>query len=144
MRNTKAGKIMTKSLTFINPNETLEYAAEKMKEIDCGFLPVGTKDAVIGTLTDRDIVIRAISKGLNPARENVEDFMTRTVFSCDEDEYLEDVADKMRIHNVSRLLVRDAQGHMVGVLSFGHILRKNKNADEIANIVEHATRKSAA
>ena len=70
--------------------------------------------------------------------------MTRTVFSCDEDEYLEDVADKMRIHNVSRLLVRDAQGHMVGVLSFGHILRKNKNADEIANIVEHATRKSAA
>jgi CBS domain-containing protein len=144
MRNTKVGMIMTKSLTFISPNETLGYAAEKMKDIDCGFLPVGTKDAVIGTLTDRDIVIRAVSKGLNPAHENVEDFMTRTVYSCDQDDFLEDAADKMRIHNVSRLLVRDAQGHMVGVLTFGHILRRNDDAGEIAAVVKHATRKSAA
>jgi predicted transcriptional regulator len=144
MHNTKVKDLMTQKPMFVQKNNTVRQAADMMKEMDFGFLPVGTKDNVIGIITDRDIVIRAVSTGLSMADELVERYITHQVFACNEDDYLEDAAEKMRTHKVSRLLVRDHQGHVTGILSFGGILRQGASAENVTNVVKHVTQHAVA
>ncbi|MCB9983702.1 MAG: CBS domain-containing protein [Rhodospirillales bacterium] len=135
---------MTEKVITVSADDSLTVAAQKMKETDCGVLPVGKGNDLQGMITDRDIVIRAIAEGKDPAKEKVADYMTDKVYACNEDDFLEDAADKMRGHNVSRLIVRNHEGKVTGILSFGNILRKNADADEVAKIVERAVFKVVA
>lgn len=144
MQNTKVKDIMTKNPTIINKNVTLKNAAEKMRELDCGVLPVGEKDNVYGIITDRDIVIRAIAKGKPPESEQVESCMTSEVFFCNESDTLQQAADTMHKNQVSRLVVKDDNGKVCGILSFGCILRKKASTAEIADVVAHALGKRVA
>lgn len=144
MRNTKVKELMTPRPAIVDPSATLYEAAEIMKNINCGILPVGTEDKVEGMITDRDIVIRAISDGKNPLMEKVRAYMTKNVFGCNEDDFLEDAAEKMHNNNVSRLIVRDHDGNMTGILSFGSILRRTADVHEIVNVVKHAVHKAVA
>lgn len=137
MRNAKVKDFMTSEAVMIAPTATLKDAAAQMKNVDCGVLPVGTPDDVKGIITDRDIVIRAVAKGKDITKEKVMDYMTTQVFGCNENDVLEDAAAKMRMHKVSRLIVRNSKGTVKGVLSFGGLLRKQADAEEIANIVKH-------
>jgi CBS domain-containing protein len=139
MRNAKVKDLMTSEAVLVTPDATLQEAATKMKDVDCGVLPVGTLDDVQGIITDRDIVIRAVSKGKDITKEKVMDYMTTQVFGCNENDTLEDAAEKMRMHKVSRLIVKNSKGTVKGILSFGGLLRKQADAEEIANIVKHAT-----
>lgn len=143
MKNTKVKELMTGDPVVVSPEASLKEAAAKMKSVDCGVLPVGTEDRLLGMITDRDIVIRAVAAGKDPAKEKVADYMTGKVYSCSEEDYLEDAADKMREHGVSRLMVKNRQGRVRGILSFGCILRRNANAEEVANVVKHAVRPAA-
>ncbi len=138
MKNTKVKDLMTQHPVFISADATLQEAAEKMKTVDCGVLPVGTPKQIEGVITDRDLVIRAMSRGKDPSKEKVSSYITKHVYACNEDDFLEDAADKMLDHKISRLVVRNKQGQVTGVLSFGGILRRNANADEVANVVKHA------
>jgi CBS domain-containing protein len=141
MHNTKVSELMTQSPVLIGLSDTLEDAARTMKEIDCGSLPVGAMDNLRGIITDRDIISRAIAEGKNPAQEKVQDYMTNEVYACNEDDFLEDAAQKMRENKVGRLVVRNHQGRVTGILSFGGILRNNADAEEVSNIVKHATQR---
>lgn len=71
MQNTNVKDLMASDLMFIDPEDTLREAAQQMKEVDCGVLPVGDKDDVEGIITDRDIVIRAIARGENPEEKKL-------------------------------------------------------------------------
>jgi predicted transcriptional regulator len=144
MRNRKVKELMSEQPCTIAPDATLQEAAKMMANVDCGFLPVCSKSDVIGIITDRDIVIRAVSRGKDPTKEKVLNYMTNECFGCHENDYLEDAATKMHDHKVSRLIVRDSKGQVSGVLSFGGILRKNADAKEVTNVVKHATRREVA
>lgn len=139
MRTTKVISLMTENPVFIAPDATLAEAAQKMREIDCGILPVGSAGHVKGVITDRDIVVRAVAENAAPAAEKLSAFMTKAVYACSEMDYLEDAAEKMRMHNVSRLLVKNKAGIVTGILSFGSILRRDADSQEVAGIVKHAT-----
>ncbi|MGZ9097513.1 MAG: CBS domain-containing protein [Micavibrio sp.] len=134
--------LMTPNPVLIDPDATLQEAAESMKSVDCGMLPVGVKDNLEGVITDRDIIIRALAEGKSSAQAKVRDFMTVKVYACNENDTLDAAADKMRTHKVGRLVVKDNSGKVTGVLSFGGILRKEADAMEISNVVKHATRVS--
>lgn len=137
MKSIRVKDIMTDKAVFIGPHETLEKAARVMMKNDIGFLPVGNTNKTIGVITDRDITVRAVSHGLNITKSQVDDFMTNRVYACNEDDLLEDAAERMRAHKISRLLVRNHDGKTTGILSFGHILRQMANADDVANVVRH-------
>ncbi len=139
MKNVYVRDLMTENPVLVSPEATLQQAAIAMRGIDCGILPVGTDDGLNGMITDRDIVIRAVSEGKDITKEQVKDYMTPHHYGCNENDTLEDAAEKMRSHKVSRLVVRNKSGKIVGILSFGGILRKNAAADDIANVVRHAT-----
>lgn len=127
---------------FISADASLQDAARKMRDSDCGFLPVGSKDFAEGIITDRDIIVRAVAEGRNPAEERVKDYMTRDVFACLESDTLGAAASVMSENDVSRLVVQDANGKMSGVLTFGRIIRSNDNRDETSEVVELATGKA--
>lgn len=144
MKNTRVEELMSDEIVFIDPDATLEEAARKMEYIKCGVLPVGTPEKMEGIITDRDIVIRVLAKGKNPIHEFVKDHMTTDVYACRNNDYLEDATEKMQMHNVSRLPVRNENGHICGILSFGRILRHQTDPHDIANIIKHAVYKAVA
>ena len=130
MNNAKVKDIMEKNPELIAPDATLEEACRKMKDVDCGALPVGSEEKLEGIITDRDIIVRAIAMGVDPAIAMVADYMTPDVYDCREDDSLADAADLMNRHNVSRLIVRKEAGALCGILTFGHALRSKKAGDE--------------
>lgn len=87
--------IMTKSVKYIDPNLTLTEAAKIMLEKDIGTLPVGKNDRLTGMITDRNISIRAIAKGLNPQSTTVKEAMTSHCLYGFEDDSVEDAARNM-------------------------------------------------
>ena len=134
---TKVRELMTPDPLLISPKATLEQAAKKMETLNCGALPVGTESHLTGMITDRDIVIRALAHGKNPMTEKVSNCMTEDVYSCNEDDSLESAAEIMHHYKVSRLVVKDSDGKVSGILSFGSILRNEADPKEIATIVKH-------
>ncbi len=130
--------VMTPDPVLVKPDATLQEAAKKMASIDCGVLPVGTKDDIQGIITDRDIVIRAIAHGKNPAHEKVAKYVTKQTYDCHEDDKIEEATRIMHERKVGRLLVRDKQGHISGILSFGCILRNDASPQEVADLIRHS------
>jgi CBS domain-containing protein len=141
---TQVKEIMKSDIELISPDATLAEAAHKMKELECGVLPVGTENKIEGVITDRDIVVRAISEGKNPKTEKVRDHMTEEVLFCGESDILKDAVQIMHDNNVSRLLVKDSVGKARGILTFGSILRKENDQLQVTEIVACAVGNKAA
>jgi CBS domain-containing protein len=137
--HTKVSSLMKYNPEIISPEMTLKEAARRMDKLNCGVLPVGTFEELVGMITDRDIVIRAIANGKNVAREKVKDYMSSEVYYCDIDDTLEHAAKLMHDNHVSRLVVKDTNGEVAGILSFGCILRNHKSKPEMSNVIEFAT-----
>jgi CBS domain-containing protein len=137
--HTTVKDIMKQSLIMVSPEDTLAEASRKMKEEDCGCLAVGVGDDVKGIITDRDIVVRALAEGQNPAESKVSDFMTPSVEVCRMDDTLTEAADKMHDMGVSRLIVTDEDNKMCGILSFGRIMRNHPDSVEMVEVIEYAT-----
>lgn len=127
---------MTCRAETIGPNETIQAAAWRMKQLGIGALVVCDDDGrSIGILTDRDIVVRTIAEGAAPAEADVRSAMTPQVIDCCEDDELEGAATRMARGAVRRLAVVDAAKKLVGVLSVDDVaLRSPALAGEI---VEH-------
>jgi predicted transcriptional regulator len=144
MKNTHVKELMTAQPTLISPDVTLQDAAKQMKKIDCGVLPVGTADRLEGVITDRDITIRAVAEGRDPTQAKVSQYMSDRVYTCNEDNNLQEAADIMAKHGISRLIVDNEDGKVTGILTFGCILRKDVDTYELSQVIKHATRKNAA
>jgi len=90
-RNTcKVCEVMSKDVLVTSPDDTIEKAATLMGKVNCGALPVGENDRLVGMVTDRDIMLRAVAKG-NPVRE----VMSPDIKYVFEDEATEAAAESM-------------------------------------------------
>ena len=75
-------EIMTSPVATIAPDSSLADAARKMLKLDIGVLPVSDGKKVVGIVSDRDITIRGVPKGMDPERTGVQEIMTKEVFTC--------------------------------------------------------------
>jgi len=80
----KISDIMTREVEYIRADTPLKQAAETMERLDTGFLPIGNspQDKLLGVVTDRDITIRGVAKGLDPADTPVQRVITDKVLYC--------------------------------------------------------------
>jgi CBS domain-containing protein len=117
-------EIMTDSVDFVTNENTLQEAAEKMKELDVGELPIIVGKEAVGVITDRDIAIRGVALGLDPTSAKVVDAMSEGIVSCRQDDEAEMAARLMGEHKIRRLPVTDADGNMTGMLSLGDLAAK--------------------
>ena len=106
---------------IVQPGDTLQRAAEKMRELDVGSLPVCDGAQLVGMITDRDITIRAVAKGSDPAVATVSEVMTSETLWCYEDEDVEEAARIMQEHQVRRILVLNEAKELVGITSLGEL-----------------------
>ncbi len=117
----KVKEIITTNPQCISPSASLTEAAQKMRALDVGILPVCEHDRLIGTMTDRDIAVRAVAEGLDPKTVNVRQMMTPGVIYCYEDGTVEEAAQLMEEKQIRRLPVLDADDHLVGIFSLGDL-----------------------
>jgi CBS domain-containing protein len=125
----KISEVMTREVRVANPEETIQEAAGTMAELDMGFLPVGTDERLVGTITDRDIAVRGVAKGRGP-NVKVQEVMSTDVKYCFEDEEVDHVLDNMGEIQVRRLPVVDRNKRLVGVVSLGDLANKSNRTDE--------------
>jgi CBS domain-containing protein len=119
----KINEIMTRRVECIEPTLPIAKAAERMRDLDIGFLPVCENDRLVGTLTDRDMAIRSIAQGRDPRLAPVSEIMTQSVFYCFEDEDVNHVARQMQEREVRRMLILNREKNLVGVVSIGDIAK---------------------
>jgi CBS domain-containing protein len=114
-------EIMTRNPVVIPPDTNLQEAAQRMRDLDSGVLPVGENDRLVGMLTDRDITIRATAEGKDPRSTRVRDVMTPDVVYCFDDEDEHEAAAKMEGHQLRRLIVLNRDKRLVGIVSLGDL-----------------------
>jgi len=113
--------IMMRSVETVEPDDSLCEAARKMASQNIGLLPVWQDGALVGVLTDRDIVVRAVARGFDPEQTIVEEVMTSMVVSLPESSELEDASDLMESKQVHRLVVVDDKAMPVGIVSLDKV-----------------------
>jgi CBS domain-containing protein len=120
---TTAREIMTPGAECVGENETLVDAARKMRDLDVGALPIcGEDNRLKGVLTDRDIVVRCIAEGGDPATAVAGQFGQGKPVTIGADDSIEEALRTMTEHKVRRLPVID--GHdLVGMISLADIAR---------------------
>ncbi|MDQ2803840.1 MAG: CBS domain-containing protein, partial [Pseudomonadota bacterium] len=120
----QVSEAMTRYVRVAHPDDTIREAAKLMAELDAGFLPVGENDRLVGTITDRDITIRAVAEGRGPDTP-VRDVMTTAeitdIMYCFEDEDVEEICRAMGEEKVRRLPVLDREQRLIGVISLGDV-----------------------
>jgi CBS domain-containing protein len=134
--------VMTNHVEAIPPSASLQEAAEKMKSLDVGALPVCQNDKLIGMLTDRDIAIRAVADGLDPRQTPVADAMTRDVIFCFDDEDVDKAAKLMEERQIRRLIVMDHDKHAVGILSLGDLATRSRDDSRKGEVLEQISQPS--
>ena len=120
-------EVMTFGVETISLAATLEQAAKKMKEHNVGILPVVEDEELQGVVTDRDIVLRAVSERLRPEMTRVREVMTPQAISCYEDQSITEASLLMEKHLVHRLIVLDRNEKLVGIVSLSDLAAKAKS-----------------
>ena len=123
--------LMSRDVQVINPDMSIKEAAIKMRDGDFGMMPVGEDDRMIGTLSDRDIVIRAVADGLD-ADTKVRDVMSEGVAWAYEDDTVENAAMIMSEWQVRRLPVVDRDKRLVGIVALGDFAVESSDIQPVA------------
>ena len=128
-------EIMTSKVECVWPEDTLQEAALKMKEMEIGPLPVCDRLHIVGMLTDRDIVIRGVAAGRDPRSTKVRDVMTCEVIRCYDDEEVEEAERLMQTRQVRRILVVNRDDRLVGIVSLGDLAAETGNPRRVGEVL---------
>jgi len=131
--------IMTQGVVEIPPQTTLKEAAERMRTLDVGVLPVCDGQRILGILTDRDIALRGVAEGCDPNTTCVTEAMTPDVIYCFDDEDVREAAKLMEQRQIRRLLVMDHQKHAVGIVSLGDIATRTQDERLSGEVLERVS-----
>ena len=130
----KLKEIMTQEVEIVHMDDSVQTAAEKMRYRDIGFLPVYDGEKLIGVLTDRDIVIQVTAEGVDPKKRLRQDWITKPVVTCYDDQDVDEAARLMEEHQIRRLVIlgRDDE-RIVGVVSLGDLAKnvEDKKSGEV-------------
>ena len=116
-------QILTSPVEKVGPDTSLREAAQKMRDFDCGALPVCVGDRLKGMITDRDIVVRAIADGSDVDLDRIPagQVMTKGVAYCFADQDIAEAARIMSDRQVRRLPVLNNKRKLVGIVSLGDL-----------------------
>lgn len=114
-------EIMTRGVEVVPPDASVQEAADRMKQLDVGALPVCAHGRLVGMITDRDITVRSTAEGYDPWTSKIRDVMTAEVDSCRATDDVAVAARLMKDKEIRRLLVLDENKQLVGIVSLGDL-----------------------
>jgi CBS domain-containing protein len=117
-------EIMTSKVCAIDADKSVAYAAKMLRDEDVGFAPIVEGDRLVGTLTDRDIAIRVVAEGRDPARTPVREVASTELVTVDPQQDLDEALRLMAEHQVRRVPVVEEDGRLVGIVAQADIARQ--------------------
>jgi CBS domain-containing protein len=118
----RAADVMTRGVVTVYPWETVEHAARLMGGCDCGVLPVVNNNRrLIGMVTDRDIALRIVGRGMDPRHTRVGECMSEDLHTCHDYDSIESCMRLMARHQIRRLPIVDDHDRLVGIISQGDL-----------------------
>ena len=114
----KLKDLMSRDVQVISPDGTIKEAAQQMRKGNFGMMPVGENDRMIGTISDRDIAIRAVAEGKDPSTK-VREVMSEGIVWAYEEDSVEDAAKLMGDRQIRRLPIVNADKRLVGIVALG-------------------------
>lgn len=112
---------MTRKVESTKPTMNIVEAANIMKKHNIGLIPVVDAEKLVGTVTDRDIVVRGVADKTDMTKVKVSDVMTNKVDICYEDQDIEEVTKRMKQKLIRRVVVVDRNDKLTGVISLGDL-----------------------
>lgn len=112
----KIRELMTRNVVTVNPDEVATKAAKLMTERKIGSIVVMSRDEVAGIVTERDVVEKIASRGVNPDTVKVRDIMSSPVITCTSDTLVSDAVKLMRERRIRHLPIVD-KGKLVGIVA---------------------------
>ena len=125
----KAKDMMTKDPATLGPEATLGEAATLMRQEDCGSIPIVDGGRLVGIVTDRDIVIRAVAAGKDARSTKVSEVMSADPVCISPDTDLDEAANVMAERQIRRLPVVE-DGKLAGILVIGQIARREPDEQQ--------------
>jgi signal-transduction protein with cAMP-binding, CBS, and nucleotidyltransferase domain len=124
LEKVRAHEIMTRSVIAVQPDDTVQRAAQLMTDSNCGALPVvDNSNRLIGIVTDRDLTVRSTSLGIDPRQAQIEECMTHGSFACHATDTLKDCMLHMSRHQIRRLPIINDHTQVIGILSQADLAR---------------------
>jgi|YNPNPStandDraft_1061719.scaffolds.fasta_scaffold00115_13 CBS domain-containing protein len=127
-------EIMSTRLVTCDPNDTLHQVAQKMQQHDVGACPVVEGDKLVGIVTDRDLTIRAIARGMDPNLVSVDQVMTTNVVTGSPDMSIEEACRLMSDAQVRRLPIVE-QDKLVGIVSLADLAMDVEEEEEMEELL---------
>lgn len=131
----KISDVMTPNPRTVELSDTIQDAAVIMRDEDAGAVPVVENGRVVGMITDRDIVIRAIADGDYEA--SIDDIVTDDVVTASPDMTTAEAADLMSEHQIRRLPIVDEEGNLCGIVSLGDLAVKEGRDARMGETLEN-------
>lgn len=139
----KIKDIMSKTIAFMKPEDTVILAAQLMKKHNVGSIPVCRGKKVIGIITDRDIVLKAVANGSNPATLSVSEIMSPNPILGSPEMDVTEAGRIMGENQIRRLPVVE-NNEMVGIVSLGDIAVEPMIKDKAGDILSEVSEPSPA
>ncbi|MEO3754460.1 CBS domain-containing protein [Streptomyces sp. B6B3] len=137
---TTAADIMSPGPQWIPSTETLDRAAQLMRELDVGALPVSDvndpDERMCGIVTDRDIVVECVAAGHDPSRVTCGEICKGTPRWISSDATADEVLEEMESHRIRRLPVIDENKRLVGMISEADLARHLPD-QQVGEFAEH-------
>jgi len=142
----KCNEVMTKTPACCLPTDSVSNAAQLMKKENVGSIPVIENEQtkkLLGIVTDRDLAVQVVAKGLDAKLTKVADVMTHKVITCRTDEDIQKAVDAMSEHQLRRIPVVDNDHKIVGIISQADVATRADRPDEIAEMVKEISQPTA-
>src|SRR3954468_22025267 len=130
----KVSDIMTTALVMIRPSQSVTDAARAMRDNGIGAVLVADNGELLGIASDRDIVVRAVADGKDPARTPVAEVCSADVVTATPSEDAGEAVRRMREHGVRRIPVVEGGNRPVGILSIGDMAIERDEGSALADI----------
>ena len=131
-------EVMSRDVMCVSPDASLFEVAELMRDEDIGSVLVTEGNELLGVITDRDIVVRAIAEHRDVRAATAREIMSEAVFCCTEDAPIEAVIEEMAAERVRRVPVLNGARHLVGLVSLGDLSQeKAKRAGDALREISH-------
>lgn len=131
----KCREIMTRNVKTANREMTLREVAQLMRDGDMGAMPIVENGKLVGIVTDRDIVVRAIAEGRS-AETPIGEVMTTEIFSAKEDDFAFEAIRLMGERQVRRIPVINDSGELAGIIAMADVALEMEDEREIAETLE--------
>lgn len=136
----KCNEVMTKNPVCCLPNDNVVKAAQMMKRVDIGSIPIIETEEnkkLVGILTDRDLALKIVAEGRDPKSTKVEEVMTRNVVTCRTDDDLQNALEIMAEYQLRRIPVIDSGNRIIGIIAQADVATRLDQPEKTAAMVKY-------